>query len=98
LQIIFIEQLVPMLGLAAVLAHPPFGGQTPHRPIDKLAFIINNISRTNRATAILSFSSLAILIIARSIKARVVTRPGGRWVKYVSEIFLVVAGTTGKLP
>ena len=87
-----------MLGLAAVLAHPPFGEQTPHRPIDKLAFIINNISRTNRATAILSFSSLAILILARSIKARVVTRPGGRWVKYVSEIFLVVAGTTGKLP
>lgn len=86
-----------MLGLTAILANPPLGEAKPHRPIDKLIFIITYISRTNKATAILSFSSLAILIFARSVKARVVGRPGGRWVKYVSEIFIVVAGTTGKL-
>lgn len=96
IQIIFIEQLVPMLGLTYVLAHPPLGVPKPSLPIDKLAFIIQYLPEANRATAILSFSSLAILIVARSLKARVVNRPGGTWVKYVSEIFLIVAGTTGE--
>lgn len=96
IQIIFIEQLVPMLGLAAVLSSPQASHDPPTTPIPKLLFIFEHLEHVNETTAILSFSSLAVLIVARVIKQWAVQRPGGRWVRFVPEILIVVVGTTGK--
>ncbi|GFZ42489.1 hypothetical protein JCM24511_00204 [Saitozyma sp. JCM 24511] len=92
--IIFIEQLVPMLGLAAVLSSPQASHDPPTTPIPKLLFIFEHLEHVNETTAILSFSSLAVLIVARVIKQWAVQRPGGRWVRFVPEILIVVVGTT----
>jgi MFS superfamily sulfate permease-like transporter len=95
-QIIFIEQLVPMLGLAAILSSPQASHDPPTTPIPKLLFIFEHLDHVNKTTAILSFSSLAVLIVARVIKQWLVQRPGGRWVRFVPEILIVVVGTTGE--
>ncbi|KAE8539601.1 hypothetical protein D1P53_003535 [Cryptococcus gattii VGV] len=93
--IIFIEQLVPMLGLAALLAQPTDPSQEPPtRPLSKLFFTINNIHSINVPTALLSFTSLGFLIIVRVIKQKIAQRPGGNWVRYVPEILILVVGTT----
>lgn len=95
-QIIFIEQLVPMLGVAQILTHPEAQIEPPVLPIDKLVFILGHLQHTSKATAILGFVSLGILILARVTKQNIVHRPGATWVRYVPEILLVVVGTTGK--
>ncbi|KIR25137.1 endoplasmic reticulum protein [Cryptococcus deuterogattii LA55] len=93
--IIFIEQLVPMLGLAALLAQPTDPSkEPPTRPLSKLFFTINNIHSINVPTALLSFTSLGFLIIVRVIKQKITQRPGGNWVRYVPEILILVVGTT----
>ncbi|WVQ78791.1 hypothetical protein IAT38_000882 [Cryptococcus sp. DSM 104549] len=92
--IIFIEQLIPMLGLAAILAHPDGSREAPTRPITKFIFTLQHLHHTNKTTAILSFTSLGFLILVRVLKGRVVQRPGGAWVKYVPEILVLVVGTT----
>lgn len=85
--IIFIEQLLPMLGLSALL----HGASSMH-PIEKLFFVIEHVSKTNMHTATLSAVALSILIGMRIIKQRV-----GGWVRYIPEIFLVVVASTGEL-
>lgn len=86
-----------MLGLAAILAHPEAKQDPPTLPISKLNFIFRHLEHVNKTTAILSFSSLAVLIAARVLKQAMLRRPGTGWVRFVPEILLVVAGTTGKL-
>jgi branched-subunit amino acid transport protein len=86
-----------MLGLEAILSHPVARENPPTLPLSKLFFIIRHLNLVNKMTATLSFSSVAVLIAARLIKQRVVTRPGGKFIRYIPEILLVVAGTTGRL-
>ena len=83
-----------MLGLSAILAHPDALQDPPILPIDKLIFILRHLEHVNKITAILSFSSLAVLIVARIAKQKVLQRPGAGWVRFVPDILLVVAGTT----
>ncbi|TYJ55804.1 hypothetical protein B9479_003456 [Cryptococcus floricola] len=89
--IIFIEQLVPMLGLATLLSHSV---SPPTRPLSKLLFIFSHTPQINKATAILSFTSVTFLIASRVIKQKIAQRPGGLWIKFVPEILLLVVGTT----
>ncbi|KAK8861653.1 hypothetical protein IAR55_002476 [Kwoniella newhampshirensis] len=92
--IIFIEQLVPMLGLAAIVAHPDMQQEPPTLPISKFIFTLRHLDHVNKTTAILSFTSLGFLILARVVKQRIASRPGGIWVKYIPEILVLVVGTT----
>lgn len=87
-----------MLGLAYVMSHPEAQAEPPQSPLEKLFFVIDHIDHVNKTTVILAFGSLAVMILIRSIKPRVMHRPGASWVKYVPEIFLVVVIGTGKLP
>lgn len=48
----------------------------------------------NVPTALLSFISLGFLIVVRVIKQKVAQTPGGKWVRYVPEILILVVGTT----
>lgn len=84
--IIFIEQLLPMLGLSALL----HGASSLH-PIEKLFFVIEHINQTNMHTAVLSAIALSILIGMRILKQRL-----QGWVRYIPEIFLVVVASTGE--
>ena len=84
-----------MLGLTAILAHPEAHADPPTLPLSKFAFVLGHLEHVNRTTAILSFTSLAILIAAKVIKQNIVHRPGAGWVRFVPEILLVVVGTTG---
>ncbi len=84
-----------MLGMAAILAHPGTSIDPPTLPISKLAFIVRHLGHANKLTAILSYTSLAVLIAARIVKQAVAKRPGGTWVRFVPEILVVVVGTTG---
>ncbi|WVQ93512.1 hypothetical protein IAU59_000586 [Kwoniella sp. CBS 9459] len=92
--IIFIAQLVPMLGMDAVLAHPESAEDPPTLPLEKLIFVIRHIDHVHKSTMILSFTSLAFLIISRVVKQRVVQRPGGTWVRYIPEILVLCVGST----
>lgn len=86
-----------MLGLAAVLAHPEAKEDPPILPVSKFIFVLRHLEHVNKTTAILSFSSLAVLIAARIAKQKILQRPGAGWVRLIPEILLVVAGTTGEL-
>jgi hypothetical protein len=85
-----------MLGLQHGLAHPNTRTDPPTTPISKLMFVIKHLEQSNKVTTILGAASLAVLIGCRILKQHAVKRPGGRWLRYVPEILLVVAGTTCK--
>lgn len=85
-----------MLGLSQLLSEINKTHAAPSLPLDKFFFLVEHIERANRPTAILSAACLAFLILARVTKAKVVQRPGGGWVRYIPEIFVVVVGTTGE--
>jgi hypothetical protein len=84
-----------MLGLEIILTHPRAKEDPLVLPLSKLSFVFRHFNLVNKTTAILSFTSLAVLIAVRVIKQYIVKRPGGRWARFVPEILLVVAGTTG---
>lgn len=87
-----------MLGLQPYIDQLNKSHNPPTLPIEKLLFLINYIRHTNVPTAILSAGCLTFLIFARIVKAMLVKRPGGVWVRYVPEIALVVVGMTGISP
>jgi MFS superfamily sulfate permease-like transporter len=86
-----------MLGLAAMLSHPEAKTEPPNSPLEKLLFVIDHIDHTNKTTMTLALASLAFLIFVRSIKPRLVNRPGAKWVRFVPEILLAVVIGTGTL-
>ncbi|KAA1470383.1 hypothetical protein DENSPDRAFT_836155 [Dentipellis sp. KUC8613] len=94
--VILIEQLIPMLGLAALEhAHnPPL--QTT---LDKILFLVRAISEghAHEPTAVVSFSALGVLIVFRYLK-NAISRFGGRiglgWTKRIPEVLVVVIGAT----
>ena len=84
-----------MLGLAAILAHPEAKTESPSSPLGKLMFVIDHMDHINKTTMTLALASLGFLIFVRSIKPRLMNRPGATWVRYIPEILLaVVIGTS----
>ena len=87
-----------MLGLQHILAHPEARAEPPSTPISKLIFVLGHLEHTSKITATLSFATLGVLIAVKIIKQHAVKRPGGRWLRLVPEILIVVVGTTGQSP
>jgi MFS superfamily sulfate permease-like transporter len=83
----FSEQIIPMIGLAA-LERTVNPTTTP----DKVAFILDNLGSVNKPTAILSVTTLFILIAARTIKRKFTANH--HWVYFIPEIFLTVVIST----
>lgn len=65
---------------------------THGEPIDKLVFVIQNITSTHRLTALISLVSLGILILAKITKPKISRRLS--WVQYIPEILIVVVVAT----
>jgi MFS superfamily sulfate permease-like transporter len=59
---------------------------------DKVAFIIDNIGSISKPTAILSFTTFLILVIARYTKRHFTAKH--HWVYFIPEIFLTVVIST----
>lgn len=92
-QIILIEQLLPLLGLNHLVDE---GYDVPELPIPKLIFTIQHIKLFNPYTMTLSLSCLAFLILSKIGKGVATKRPGGKWLRFVPEILVVVVSTTGE--
>lgn len=87
--VILIEQLLPMLGLSALEARY---GDIDDTAVDKLVFVLSNLKNTHVLTATLSISAVAILLIVKNIKKRLVKRYPV--VQFIPEILIVVVGYT----
>ncbi|WWC88093.1 uncharacterized protein L201_002997 [Kwoniella dendrophila CBS 6074] len=92
--IIFIAQMIPMLGMEYILSHPENSENAPNLPLDKLIFTLKHLDHINKPTMILSFTSLGFLILARVAKQQIVKRPGGTWVRYIPEILVLCVTST----
>ncbi|KAF2401949.1 hypothetical protein EJ06DRAFT_369268 [Trichodelitschia bisporula] len=87
--VIFIDQLIPELGLNSLAEH--VGGVAHGSCIDKAIFVISNIRYTHGLTAAVSFGSFAIILVCREMKKRL--QPRYPSVAYVPDRFLVVVGS-----
>jgi MFS superfamily sulfate permease-like transporter len=88
--IIFIEQLIPMLGLSHLISP-----NISWTPLNKFIFLCQHISQVNIYTAIMSSVSLALLIGTKLTKQRAKGRIG-RVLRFLPEIFIVVLVSTSE--
>ncbi|EJD46921.1 sulfate permease [Auricularia subglabra TFB-10046 SS5] len=89
--VITIEQLIPMLGLVE-LEH----AVNPQSTFDKALFLLENLPRVHRPTAIIAFTALGALVALRFTKVAVTAAMPKYffWVRYIPEVLFVVIGST----
>jgi MFS superfamily sulfate permease-like transporter len=76
-----------MLGLAGLEATV-----NPTTTPTKVAFILDNLASINKPTAVVSFTTLFILVSARTVKRHLTKNH--HWVYFIPEIFLTVVVAT----
>lgn len=79
--VIFVSQLIPILGLEHLLSKSPATETT----LDKLVFVFENLHHTHRLTLWVSLAALSVLILAKMFKAKLAARRGFRWLAYIPE-------------
>ncbi|CEQ38700.1 SPOSA6832_00148, partial [Sporobolomyces salmonicolor] len=89
--VIFISQLIPILGLEHALAAAH--GSYSSIPA-KLGFLVTHLGNTHRLTLAVSSAALAVLVGAKAFKRTVARRKGCGWTKFVPEVLLVVLAST----
>lgn len=87
--VIFINQLIPELGLSRVADRARVGHSSS---VDKLAFIFRNLDQVHTLTFAVAGASFAIIMICREIKRRLQPRYPG--VAYIPDRFIVVVLST----
>jgi MFS superfamily sulfate permease-like transporter len=88
--VIFIDQLIPEMGLDDLAAET---GGTHGSPLDKLVFILRNVGGSHKLTCIVSFTALGIALVLRELKRRLSTIRKMGWVVYFPDRFLIVVGS-----
>jgi MFS superfamily sulfate permease-like transporter len=83
----FREQLIPMLGLAAIE-----GMVHPKSTLDKLLFLFKYGSESHHLTVLISFVTLAILMVTRELRKRV------KRLSRLPDVLLAVIITTSQCP
>lgn len=94
--VIFIEQMIPMLGLQGPLHALP-QHMAPTTAPQKLIFIIRNLYEAHTLSAIISVVALAILVLAKLFKHTLAARRGLKWLRYVPDVLAVVVVGTSEL-
>ncbi|GAA5898737.1 hypothetical protein JCM5296_006703 [Sporobolomyces johnsonii] len=89
--VIFISQLIPILGLEHALAAAH--GSYSSIPA-KLGFLATHLGKTHRLTLAVSSTALAVLVGAKAFKRTVARRKGCGWAKFIPEVLLVVLVST----
>jgi MFS superfamily sulfate permease-like transporter len=87
--VIFLEQLVPLLGLQQIARAASFSHL---HTWNKLQVVFSNLNHAHRLTCVLSTVSSATLITFRIFKPRLIAR--FRFVQYIPDILLLVIFTT----
>ncbi|POS70537.1 sulfate permease [Diaporthe helianthi] len=82
--VIFVEQLMPELGLAQLAADHVGHGST----MDKLTFILTHTRHVHALTAVISLVSFSIVMTCREIKKKM--QPRYPWLVYVPDRLIVV--------
>ncbi|KAL5389414.1 hypothetical protein DPSP01_002314 [Paraphaeosphaeria sporulosa] len=82
--VIFIDQLIPEMGLAKLAADEVSHGST----VDKLVFLVRNLGSAHGLTAALSFTAFGIIMFFRELKKRLQSRYPS--VAYIPDRFVVV--------
>ncbi|KAJ9137489.1 Sulfate transporter 4.1 [Pleurostoma richardsiae] len=84
--VIFVDQLIPEMGLAKVASHTPGVGHGSS--VDKLKFIFGNLDKAHGLTCAVAGGSFVIIMLCRELKRRL--QPRYPSVAYVPDRFLVV--------
>lgn len=84
--VIFLDQLIPELGLDALASH--VGGVKHGSCVDKAIFIIRHVRDAHGPTAAVSLGSFGIIMVLREVKRRL--QPRFPSVAYVPDRFIVV--------
>jgi MFS superfamily sulfate permease-like transporter len=75
-----------MFGLSSLAA-----AVHPHTTLDKIVFLVENVWRAHRPTALVSFVALAVLIVLRAVKK---ASKGFFFINRLPEVLVVVVGAT----
>lgn len=86
-----ISSIISMCGLTQMLKELPSDVHV-HTTIEKMIFLIHNINKLDRDTAIVGFTALATLILLRKLKHILV--PKYKLIQYLPEILIVVLTST----
>jgi len=65
---------------------------SPHTTVDKIDFLVRNLGNMHHSTAIIAFTTLALLILVRQFKRRAATR--FKWSYMVPEVLIAVGLST----
>ncbi|KAH3956852.1 hypothetical protein HBI25_170010 [Parastagonospora nodorum] len=82
--VIFVDQLIPQMGLARLAADQVSHGST----IDKVVFLFRNIGRAHGLTCAMSFTAFGVIMFFREFKKRL--QPRYPNVAYIPDRFVVV--------
>lgn len=84
--VILVDQLIPEMGLDTAAAHSE--GAVHGSSLDKVLFLIHHGHEAHKLTCIVSFSTIAVVLVLRELKRRL--QPRMNWVAYVPDRFIVV--------
>lgn len=84
--VIFVDQLIPEMGLDTAAAHSASGAHGSS--LDKIMFLFRHASEANKITCAVAFGAFAIVMVLREIKKRL--QPRTPWVAYIPDRFIVV--------
>lgn len=84
--VILVDQLIPEMGLNTVAK----GSQAASHgsSLDKILFLFRHSHEAHKLTTIVSFTTIAIVMVLRDLKRRL--QPRMNWVAYIPDRFLVV--------
>ncbi|SMR62748.1 unnamed protein product [Zymoseptoria tritici ST99CH_3D1] len=85
--VIFVNQLVPEMGLDKVAEHST---KAHGSPLDSLIFMSENGDKISKITCAVSFSAVAIILVCRELKRRLQPLPKLGWVVYFPDRFIIV--------
>lgn len=85
--VIFINQLVPEMGLDKAAEH---SARAHGSPLESLMFIADHHKEIHKFTAAISFGAVAIILFLRELKRRLQPLPKLSWVVYIPDRFIIV--------
>lgn len=85
--VIFINQLVPEMGLDKVAEHST---KAHGSPLESLIFMSENGDKISKITCAVSFGAVGIILVLRELKRRLQPLPKLGWVVYFPDRFIIV--------
>nr|POE94402.1 putative sulfate transporter [Quercus suber] len=84
--VIIVDQLIPEMGLDTAAAHSQAASHGSS--LDKIMFLFRHGAEAHKLTCIVSFTTIAIVLVLRELKRRL--QPRMSWVAYIPDRFAVV--------